>query len=55
MYELRINDEHESWRIVYRVDDDYILVAHIFSKKSQKMPMEIIEVCKRRLKDYDSS
>ena len=54
-HELRINDETASWRIIYRLDPDAIVIAEVFSKKTGKTPNRIIDICKRRLKDYDSA
>ena len=52
-HELRINDEQTTWRIVYRIDSDAIVILEVFSKNSRAMPKAIIEAVKRRLKDYD--
>ncbi len=52
--ELRINDENKTWRIVYRIDDDAIIILDVFDKKSQKTPKEVIDNCKRRIRLYDS-
>ena len=51
--ELRIVDANKTWRIVYRVDDDAVLVAEVFAKKTQATPKSVITTCKRRLRDYD--
>lgn len=53
-HELRIPDATATWRIVYRTDPDAIVVAEVFSKKSQQTPDSVIEACKTRLKRYDS-
>lgn len=53
-HELRINDERSTWRIVYRVDEDAIVMLEVFSKKTQQTPKAAIDACKRRLKEYDS-
>jgi phage-related protein len=53
-HELRINDESATWRIVYRIDSDAIVIVEVFSKKTAQTPKPVIENCKRRLKDYDS-
>jgi phage-related protein len=34
-HELRINDERTSWRIIYRIDSDAIVILEVFSKKSR--------------------
>lgn len=53
-HELRINDENKTWRIVYKIDEDVIIILDVFEKKSQTTPKKVIETCKRRLKLYDS-
>lgn len=53
-HELRINDENKTWRVVYRIDDDAIIILDVFDKKSQKTPREVINNCKRRIHLYDS-
>ncbi len=53
-HELRIVDEHVSWRIVYRVDSDAVVILEVFDKKTNRTPVQVIEVCKKRLKDYES-
>ena len=51
-HELRIIDERIDWRVVYRIDTDAIVILDVFEKKTRSTPRQIIEVCKRRLKDY---
>lgn len=53
-HELRINDKDETWRIVYRVDADAIVILAVFSKKSGKTPKAIVEACRDRLRRYES-
>ncbi|MBI3578982.1 MAG: type II toxin-antitoxin system RelE/ParE family toxin [Ignavibacteriales bacterium] len=52
-HELRITDANAIWRIVYRIDEDAIVILDVFQKKSQKTPQDIIDNCKRRIKLYD--
>ncbi len=52
-HELRIRDAEQNWRIIYRIDDDAILILEVFSKKSQTTPKPVIEICQQRLKQYD--
>lgn len=54
-HELRINDQSATWRIIYRIDADAIVIAHVFSKKTQKTPKSVIDVCQARLKEYDNA
>ena len=51
--ELRIVDEDVTWRIVYRTDTDAVLVVDDFAKKTQATPKAVIDICKRRLREYD--
>ena len=53
--ELRIDDEDQTWRIVYRVDADAVLVAEVFSKKTQATPKAVIDICRRRFAAYDAA
>jgi phage-related protein len=53
-HELRIQDAQQSWRVVYRIDEDAIVVIEVFSKKTGRTPKSVIDRCKQRLKDYDS-
>ena len=54
-HELRINDESATWRIIYRLDADAIVILEVFSKKSRATPKAVINACKRRLKDYEDA
>jgi phage-related protein len=51
-HELRIIDQNATWRIVYFVDDDAIVVLEVFSKKTKTTPKRIIDTCKQRLARY---
>ena len=53
-HEQRINDASHTWRIIYRIDDDAIVLLEVFSKKTQKTPKQVIETCKRRAKEYEN-
>lgn len=52
-HELRIADENATWRIVYRLDEDAVVIAEVFSKKTGKTPKTVIATCKKRFKHYD--
>ena len=54
-HELRINDARATWRIVYRIDSDAIIILEVFRKKTQQIPRSVITVCSRRLKEYDNA
>ncbi len=53
-HELRILDEDQTWRIVYRIDSDAIVILDVFSKKTAQTPRTVIDTCKRRLTAYDA-
>ncbi len=52
-HELRIDDQHASWRIFYRTDPDAVLILEVLDKKTKKTPPQTIKNCRRRLADYD--
>ncbi len=52
---LQLRDAEHNWRIMYRADSDAVLVLNVYSKKTRKMPDEVISRCKDRLKRYDSA
>jgi len=54
-HELRVDDQNKTWRIVYRIDNDAMVILEVFEKKTQKTPREVIENCKRRIRIYDAS
>jgi hypothetical protein len=54
-HELRVNDEEETWRIVYRIDTDAIVIVEVFSKKTARTPKRTIDLCRKRLKEYDNA
>ena len=53
-HELRVNDEHKTWRIIYRIDPDAIVICAVFEKKTPRTPQSVIDVCQHRLRRYDA-
>lgn len=53
-HELRITDEDSTWRVIYRLDENAIVIVDVFSKKSTRTPKTVVETCKRRLRHYDA-
>ena len=53
-HELRINDEQATWRIIYRIDLDAIVICEVFSKKTTATPPAVVRSCQRRLREYDA-
>jgi len=54
-HELRLNDNDKTWRIIYRIDSDAIILLEVFQKQTNKTPKQIIENSKRRLNQYDNT
>jgi len=54
-HELRIVDSAVTWRIVYRVDPDAIVIGEVFVKKTSATPRSVIETCRRRFREYDDA
>jgi len=51
-HELRIGDRDQTWRIVYHVALEAIVILDVFSKKTQATPVQTLEVCRKRLGAY---
>ena len=53
-HELRVRDESNNWRIFYHLATDAVVILDVHNKRTQKTPQSVLEVCKRRLKLYQS-
>ena len=53
-HELRVVDETVAWRVIYRIDDDAIVVVDVFRKQTEQTPKRLIDSGKKRLQHYDS-
>ena len=54
-HELRIHDERQTWRLVYRLDADAIVIVDVFQKSTQQTPTRVLQDCQRRLRQYDAA
>jgi phage-related protein len=54
-HELRVPDVDATWRVIYRLDSDAVVIAEVFAKKTMRTPPAVIEVCRKRLKEYDDA
>ena len=54
-HELHIRDVGGTWRIIYRIDRDAIVIAEVFSKKTPAIPLAIMNVCRKRFREYDDA
>ncbi|MBX9856013.1 MAG: type II toxin-antitoxin system RelE/ParE family toxin [Gemmatimonadaceae bacterium] len=52
-HELRIVDAGKTWRVIYRLDPDAIVIADVFQKTTTSTPGKVITDCMRRLALYD--
>lgn len=53
-HELRIRDAQNNWRIIYRIDEDAILILEVFNKTTRTTPANVIDTCQKRLGKYDN-
>jgi len=51
-HDLRIPDRERSWRIVYHIAGDPIVILDVFIKKMQAIPANVIKLCSQRLAAY---
>lgn len=54
-HELRIPDAHVTWRILYWIDPDAIVILEVFSKKTRTTPQHVIQLCQQRLRAYEKA
>ena len=54
-HEGRLVDAGSSWRIVYRIDVDAVLILEVFRKTTRQTPQKVIDTCKARIRNYDSA
>jgi phage-related protein len=52
-YELRIQDKDKTWRIIYRIDPDAVVITEVFAKTTQVTPKHVIATSQKRLRSYD--
>jgi phage-related protein len=54
-HELRVNDPAGSWRLIYHLDSDAVVILDVFLKKTRATPQTAIDTCRKRLKEYDNA
>lgn len=52
-HELRVRDAQKNWRIIYRIDEDAILILEVFNKTTRTTSASVIDICQKRLSKYD--
>jgi phage-related protein len=53
-HELRIVDRDVTWRIMYFVDEDAVVILAVFKKKTRATPRRVVAACRNRLQRYRS-
>ena len=51
-HELRIIDQSISWRILYYLTPDAVVILEVFKKKTQATPKNVLNVARERLGKY---
>ena len=51
-HELRIQDAGRTWRIVYHIDAQAVVILEVFAKTTAKTPEPVIDSCRTRLRAY---
>ena len=54
-HELRLVDAGKTWRLVYRIDAEAVVIAVVFQKTTARTPTRVIDDCRRRLRLYDAT
>ena len=53
-HELRIPDRGVTWRIMYHVAGDAVILD-VFAKKTAATPLAVLATCRRRLTQYQTA
>lgn len=51
-HEVRITDRDQTWRIMYHLAADAVVILDVFSKKTEATPKGVINTCRQRLAAY---
>ena len=51
-HELRVRDKTTTWRIIYSIEDDAIVILAVFTKKTARTPKSVIDASKQRIARY---
>ena len=54
-HELRVQDADRTWRIMYCVQSDAIVILDVFGKTTTNTPKSVIRACSKRLRYYQQS
>ena len=48
-------DAGKTWRIMYCIRSDAIVILDVFSKTTTKTPKSVVRACERRLRNYQKA
>ena len=51
-HELRVKDGNRTWRIVYHLAAEFVVILGVFSKKTAATPRGVLADCRRRLQRF---
>ena len=51
-HELRVPDHGTTWRLMYAVQADAVVILEVFRKKTRKTPQPVFDACRTRLQRY---
>jgi len=54
-HELRINDRSRTWRIMYYLEPDAVVILDVFGKKTDTTPRGTLDTCRQRLAAYQQA
>ena len=54
-HELRVQDAGRTWRIMYCVRPDAIVILDVFGKTTTKTPKSVVKACEKRLQRYQKT
>jgi len=54
-HELRVQDADRTWRIMYCVRSDAIVILDVFAKTTTKTPKSVLKACSKRLRRYQQT
>ena len=54
-HELRVPDGRLTWRLIYRLDADAVVIVEVFAKKTAHTSNAVITTSRARLREYDDA
>jgi phage-related protein len=54
-HELRIVDIDKTWRIIYAIHTEAILILEVFQKVTRQTPDRVMSICRKRLRSVNEA